>query len=342
MAPPQLDSPRPLLRLCLGGLGQAAPEADSEWNILEVRRAVAGACPFLGAVWAGAPCRVDRVGRGPSALARHGRVGTPPSAPQPARGGGRAWGRCQRGWTGGRGPAAPRPPAETGPPLVLGPERQAPQTQTHDGVCHESFRGRSGLRSRRVPLASLGMEVAPAPRCLLPAWVEAALVSETGAARLRFPALNISWSRPRTCNRRGLREQASAQTPRASGPCRPAPRPIPARPFHLRLSFFVHAVGGRVGGRGFWGTNSFYTLKVSLHKGFNIQRETAWSCRVARGLHGGVRPSGRGARDLPRPQASLPIPALGHCTQLKGRAPRCPPTKWGPSFKRHVGAGRGF
>lgn len=56
MAPPQLDSPRPLLRLCLGGLGQAAPEADSEWNILEVRRAVAGACPFLGAVWAGAPC----------------------------------------------------------------------------------------------------------------------------------------------------------------------------------------------------------------------------------------------------------------------------------------------
>lgn len=162
---------------------------------------------------------------------------------------------------GDEGQLAPRSPAGMGPWLVLGPGRQAPQTQTHDGVCHESFRGRSGLRSRRVPLASLGMEVAPAPRCLLPAWVEAALVSETGAARLRFPALNISWSRPRTCNRRGLREQASAQTPRASGPCPPAPRPIPARPFHLRLSFFVHVVGGRVGGPRVLGHQLFLYIK---------------------------------------------------------------------------------
>lgn len=46
----------------------------------------------------------------------------------------------------------------------------------------------------------------------------------------------------------------------------------------------------------------------------------------------------------PQPQRTGPpaspdlaaVPALGHCTQPKGRAPWCPPTAWGASFKRRV------
>ena len=45
------DSPR--LPLCLCGLGQDTPEADSEWKILEKRRAVEWPVTFTGAVWGG-------------------------------------------------------------------------------------------------------------------------------------------------------------------------------------------------------------------------------------------------------------------------------------------------
>lgn len=191
--------------LCLGGLGQATSEADSEWNILEVRRAMAGACPFLRAVWARSSCRVDRASRGPSTLAKgwgpgpvrhgHGRAGWAPRL-QPHR-----WPEeereCGVDATGdGRGTRAswrPKSPARMGLQLVLGPRAPGPRP---DGVCHDHSGVGQVCARGEFRWLQWAQRLCPPqlPAARLGGGWRWLWCLRTGLGQLRFPALNISWS----------------------------------------------------------------------------------------------------------------------------------------------------
>lgn len=105
------------------------------------------------------------------------------------------------------------------------------------------------------------MEVAPTPRCLLPAWVEAALVSETGAARLRFPALNISWSPTADLQPPGPEGAGFCPDPKGLGALPPSSPAHPCSAFSPQAQLLRPCGGGSGGGPQVLGHQLFLYIK---------------------------------------------------------------------------------